>query len=244
MFTSTFPISSEGGDTSFQNNVPDPVTSGKELPTFKFELEKSEGKVMGGSYGKEATVVQLPISKAIAGVSTRMEPGVMRKLHWHATAAEWAFVTEGRVRTTVIDPQGCSETNDFEPGDVWYFPRGHGHVLETLGDKPCHFILVFDNGYFSEFGTFSISDWIGHAPRSCSPRTSACPPRPSTAFRRRRSISPKARSRPRSRFRRCRDGRNRRSPTNTACCRSSHSRHSMAGSSGASTARRFRSRRP
>jgi len=25
-------------------------------------------------------------------------------------------------------------------------------------------ILIFDNGYFSEFGTFSISDWIGHAP--------------------------------------------------------------------------------
>jgi oxalate decarboxylase len=88
----------------------------------------------------------------------RMEPSVMRELHWHATAAEWAFVTEGRVRTTVIDPQGCSETNEFQPGDIWYFPRGHGHVIETLGDKPCHFVLVFDNGYFSEFGTFSITD--------------------------------------------------------------------------------------
>ena len=88
----------------------------------------------------------------------------MRELHWHATAAEWAFVTDGRVRTTVIDPQGCSETNDFEPGDIWYFPRGHGHVIETLGSEPCHFVLVFDNGYFSEFGTFSISDWLGHAP--------------------------------------------------------------------------------
>ncbi len=165
MFSLTIPISSEGGDDSFQNNVPDPVTSGKELPTFKFELEKSTGKVIGNSYGKEATVAQLPISKGIAGVSMRMEPGVMRELHWHATAAEWAFVTEGRVRTTVIDPQGCSETNDFEPGDVWYFPRGHGHVIETLGDKPCHFILVFDNGYFSEFGTFSITDWLGHAPK-------------------------------------------------------------------------------
>ena len=144
---------------------PIPSTSGKELPTFKFELEKSEGRVMDGSYGKEATVEQLPISKGLAGVSMRMEPGVMRELHWHATAAEWAFVTDGRVRTTVIDPKGCSETNDFEPGDIWYFPRGHGHVIETLGDKPCHFILVFDNGYFSEFGTFSITDWMGHAPK-------------------------------------------------------------------------------
>ena len=73
---------------------------------------------------------------------------------------------EGRVRTTVIDPAGQAETNDFEPGDIWYFPRGHAHVLECLGNEPTHFILIFDNGYFSEFGTFSITDWIGHAPQS------------------------------------------------------------------------------
>ncbi len=153
------------GDESFQNNVPDPLLSGKELPTFKFELEKSTGKVIGNSSGKEATVLQLPISKGIAGVSMRLEPGAMRELHWHATAAEWAFVLEGRVRTSVIDPQGYAEINEFEPGDVWYFPRGHGHMLECLGDKPTHFILIFDNGYFSEFGTFSITDWMGHTPK-------------------------------------------------------------------------------
>jgi oxalate decarboxylase len=154
------------GDPSFMNNVPDGLLSGDELPTFKFALEKSAGKVIGGSYGKEATVAQLPISKGIAGVSMRLEPGAMRELHWHATAAEWAFVLAGRVRTTVIDPKGAAETNDFEPGDVWYFPRGHGHMLQCLGREPCHFILIFDNGYFSEFGTFSITDWIGHAPKA------------------------------------------------------------------------------
>jgi oxalate decarboxylase len=153
------------GDPSFMNNVPDPALAEKELPTFKFALEKSTGKVIGNSFGKEATVTQLPISKGIAGVSMKLEPGAMRELHWHATAAEWAFVLEGRVRTTVIDPQGASETNDFEPGDVWYFPRGHGHMLQCLDNKPCHFILIFDNGYFSEFGTFSITDWIGHTPK-------------------------------------------------------------------------------
>ncbi len=89
----------------------------------------------------------------------------MRELHWHANAAEWAFVVKGRVRTTVISPDGAAETNDFDPGDVWYFPRGHGHMLECLGNQPCHFILIFDNGYFSEFGTFSITDWIGHTPK-------------------------------------------------------------------------------
>jgi oxalate decarboxylase len=145
-------------------NEPDPLLQGDELPPFRFALEKSAGKTLGGSYGKEATVKQLPISKGIAGVSMRLEPGVMRELHWHATAAEWAFLIEGRCRTTVIDPQGRSEINDFDPGDIWYFPRGHAHSIQCLGDRPCHFILVFDNGYFSEFGTFSLSDWLGHTP--------------------------------------------------------------------------------
>src|SRR5262245_7874997 len=155
----------EAGDPSFMNNVPDPLLSHDVLPTFKFALERSRGRVVGGSTAKEATVKQFPISKGIAGVSMALEPGAMRELHWHATAAEWAFVDRGRVRTTVLGPGGFTETNDFEPGDVWYFPRGHGHMLECLGNEPCHFVLIFDNGYFSEFGTFSITDWMGHTPR-------------------------------------------------------------------------------
>jgi oxalate decarboxylase len=157
--------SAEAGDPSFMNNVPDPLLTGEELPTFKFALEASRGRESNGSSAKEATVTQLPISKGIAGVTMRLAPGGMRELHWHATAAEWAYIVSGRVRTTVFDPDGRAETNDFDPGDIWYFPRGHGHMLECLGDAPCHFILIFDNGYFSEFGTFSITDWIGHVPK-------------------------------------------------------------------------------
>ncbi|MBR1277119.1 cupin domain-containing protein [Bradyrhizobium sp. AUGA SZCCT0283] len=67
------------------------------MPTFKFALEKSDGKVIGNSYGKEATVAQLPISKGIAGVSMRLEPGAMRELHWHPNADEWQYVVEGKV---------------------------------------------------------------------------------------------------------------------------------------------------
>src|SRR5438093_2511698 len=153
------------GDISFQNNVRDVVLARKDLRPFKFELEKSKGKVLGNSFGKEVTVEQLPSSKGIAGVSMQLDPGVMRELHWHATAAEWAFVVKGRVRTTVINPVGQTETNDFDPGDIWHFPRGHAHMLECLGNELTHFILIFDNGYLSEFGTFSITDWIGHAPK-------------------------------------------------------------------------------
>ena len=108
----------EAGDPSFMNNVPDPLLSGKELPTFKFALEKSKAKVIGKSTAREATVEEFPISKGIAGVSMGLEPGAMRELHWHATAAEWAYVDKGRVRTTVLGPGGDAGTNDLEPGDV------------------------------------------------------------------------------------------------------------------------------
>ena len=47
------------------------------------------------------------MSKSIAGVSMRLKPGGIRELHWHAIAAEWAFVINGKVRTTVIAPNGA-----------------------------------------------------------------------------------------------------------------------------------------
>jgi oxalate decarboxylase len=65
----------DAGDPSFMNNVPDPLLSDKELPTFKFALEKSKGRVSGQNYAKEATVKQLPISKGIAGVTMGLAPG-------------------------------------------------------------------------------------------------------------------------------------------------------------------------
>jgi oxalate decarboxylase len=94
----------------------------------------------------------------------RLQPGGLRELHWHANAAEWAYMLAGQVRITVFDPWGHWETSDFGPGDVWYFPRGHGHSLQGIGTQESHFILGFDNGAFSEFGTFSITDWVAHTP--------------------------------------------------------------------------------
>jgi oxalate decarboxylase len=43
------PEPAKAGDPGFMINVPDPLLSGPELPAFKFALEKSEGKVIGGS---------------------------------------------------------------------------------------------------------------------------------------------------------------------------------------------------
>jgi oxalate decarboxylase len=142
----------------------DAAEAKEELPTFRYPLEEQKGRITEGGSAKEATVKQLPISTGLAGVSMRLKPGGLRELHWHANAAEWAFVVKGRVRTTVIGPDALSETNDFDPGDVWYFPRGHGHAVQNLGRDEAHFILVFDDGGFSEYRTFSVTDWLANTP--------------------------------------------------------------------------------
>src|SRR6266850_7460132 len=136
-----------------------------DMPDFHFSLDSSRPKVTSGGWAKEATVHQFPISKGIAGVHMFLDPGAARELHWHAIAAEWAYVIDGRCQTVVLDPSGASEINNYGPGDLWFFPKGHGHAIQTIGDKPCHFVLSFDNGGFSEHSTFSITDWIDVTPK-------------------------------------------------------------------------------
>lgn len=137
---------------------------GADLPSFRYPLGEKPAKTFDGGWAKEATVAEFPVSDKLAGVLMQLAPGGLRELHWHANAAEWAYVLKGRCRVTTIDPQGRSQIADFSPGDVWYFPRGFGHSIQGLGPDDCLFVLVFDNGYFSEFGTFSITDWLGHTP--------------------------------------------------------------------------------
>ena len=67
------------GDLSFQNNVPDALLSGKELPTFKFELERSKGKVLGEQLwqgSNDRTVADLERNRRrIDAAGTRRDAG-------------------------------------------------------------------------------------------------------------------------------------------------------------------------
>src|SRR5258708_5545722 len=76
------------------------------LPDFKYDLDNSKGWEGEGGSAKEVTVEEFPVSQSIAGVSMRLKPGAIRELHWHAIAAEWALVISGKLRTTVINPNG------------------------------------------------------------------------------------------------------------------------------------------
>lgn len=132
---------------------------------FSFSLKNQKARILDSGWAKQATVLDFPVSKNLAGVLMSLKPGGLRELHWHANAAEWGFVISGNVRTTIFDPQGHSEINEFKEGDIWYFPRGHGHSIQGLDPHGTTFMLVFDNGSFSEFATFSLTDWLSKTPK-------------------------------------------------------------------------------
>ena len=48
--------------------------------------------------------------------------------------------------------------------DLWFFPPGLPHSIQGLNPDGCEFMLVFDDGAFSESATVLLSDTIGHLP--------------------------------------------------------------------------------
>ncbi|MEP9379884.1 cupin domain-containing protein [Aquabacter sp. CN5-332] len=142
---------------------PAPAPDGE---TFTIDLlGQPDHFAMNGCWLREANFRNFPASKGISGGVITLAAGALRELHWHANAAEWAYVLSGRCRVSIIDPNGKSQTLDFAAGDTWYFPRGYGHAIQSLDDKACTFLLAFDSGVYSEYATFSLSNWLGNMPK-------------------------------------------------------------------------------
>jgi oxalate decarboxylase len=140
-----------------------PATDAGTVPNLKFSFANAHNRVLSGGWAREITSRELPIATAMAGVNMRMKPGGIRELHWHKEA-EWAYVLAGGARVSLLDDEGRLFIDDVGVGDLWYFPPGLPHSIQALADG-VEFLLVFDDGDFSENETFLITDWFNHTPR-------------------------------------------------------------------------------
>jgi oxalate decarboxylase len=141
-----------------------PSTDSKSLvQTFKYPFSFANKRTYEGGWSREVTVRELPVSKSLAGVNMRLTAGGVRELHWH-TADEWAIVLYGTARITAIDRDGKSFVADAKKNDLWYFPSGIPHSIQGLGPDGTEFLLVFDDGDFSESETVLLSDSMAHLP--------------------------------------------------------------------------------
>jgi oxalate decarboxylase len=146
------------------SNTPPPTDHGDVGPIwYSFDLTKK--RIQRGGWTHQVTQRELPSSKDLAGVNMRLTKGSFRELHWH-TADEWAIMLYGNARVTVLNPDGTLFIDDVGMNDLWYFPAGYPHSIQGLGPDGCEFLLVFDEGMFSEDNTFLLSEWVAHTPLS------------------------------------------------------------------------------
>ena len=139
-----------------------PTTDAGTIPNLKYSYAAAHNRVLSGGWAREVTVRELPIATELAGVNMRLKPGGIRELHWHKEA-EWAYMIAGSARLTAVDAEGRNFIDDVAEGDLWFFPAGIPHSIQGL-EGGCEFLLVFDDGNFSENETFLITDWFAHTP--------------------------------------------------------------------------------
>src|SRR5207302_216683 len=133
------------------------------IPNLKFSFAAARNRILPAGWAREVTARELPVATTVAGVDMRLKPGAYRELHWHKEA-EWAFMLAGSARISAIDTQGRIFTDDIHYGDLWNFRAGIPHSIQGL-EEGCEFLLVFDDGNFSEDSTFLITDWFNHTPK-------------------------------------------------------------------------------
>jgi len=143
-----------------------PTTDSGDVPNGKWPLGLSHNRhgLAGSGYARQQNVDQLPIAKAMAGVDMRLEPNAYRELHWHK-ANEWALVLNGSVRLNAVDEAGATFADDLQAGDVWFFPAGIPHSIQA-SQEGVEFLLIFDDGSFSEDGTSLVSELFERNPKS------------------------------------------------------------------------------
>jgi oxalate decarboxylase len=154
-------------NVSLEGENPDqlasPASDAGTVPNLKFSFAAAHNRLLNGGWAREVTSRELPIATELAGVNMRLNPGAIREMHWHKEA-EWSYMLAGSARITAVDGQGRNFIDDVKEGDLWNFPAGIPHSIQALQDG-CEFLLVFDDGDFSENETFLICDWFVHTPR-------------------------------------------------------------------------------
>jgi oxalate decarboxylase family bicupin protein len=136
------------------------------LPNAKWPMALSHNRhgLQNSGWARQQNTDQLPVAKSMAGVDMRLEPNAYRELHWH-TANEWSYILNGSVRLASIDEAGRTFVDDLEAGDVWFFPAGKPHSIQAL-ENGVEFLLVFDEGDFSEDATFLVSELFLRNPKA------------------------------------------------------------------------------
>ena len=140
-----------------------PATDVGSMPLSWASFNNAPRRIQNGGWAREVTQYDFAQANTISGVNMRLTSGGIREMHWHQFA-EWAYMTYGSCRITILDEKGRPYIADVKEGDLWYFPAGLPHSLQGIGSDGCEFLICFDDGKASEFATLLVTEWFTHTP--------------------------------------------------------------------------------
>ncbi|CAG8976760.1 hypothetical protein HYALB_00008418 [Hymenoscyphus albidus] len=141
-------------------------TDGGLVTNLKWSMSLSGMNLFEGGFVREQVVTDLPPSKDFSAAQNHVNQGAIRHMHWH-DINEWGYVTAGSLLIGAVSDEGKNQVFRANKGDMWFFPKGQGHVIQGLSSPGAEYLLVFDNGDFDAKGrTFNVDDWLVHTPPS------------------------------------------------------------------------------
>jgi len=155
----------------FQGRVPGDLTLDQTAvrgpngaPPYPFTFSLAGLKPVKQTKGGEVRIADstnFTVAKSVAAALVTIHPGGLREMHWHPNADEWQYWLKGKGRLGVFDTGPNAKTTDFNPGDIGYVKRNHGHYIKNTGDTDLQMLEVFRSDHFADI---SLSNWLAHTP--------------------------------------------------------------------------------
>lgn len=128
---------------------------------YRMVAQKPMAKTPGGEL-YIASAREFPMSSTMTGMLLKLKPGAMHEPHWHPNANEWIYLSKGRVRVALFEPEKRMAVTELAVGDIAYIPQNAGHSVQNVGNEDAEVIGAFDNGSYQEI---ALADWVAKVPR-------------------------------------------------------------------------------
>ncbi len=144
------------------NIVTKDTTMSKSALSFRYQLEKTTPQTGAGGITRGASVREFP-ARSASPASPCGCTGSMRELHWHANAAEWAYVVSGTAARRCCTPAVARRPTASAPATSGISPAAGGTASRARPRRmPLHPDLR--QWRLLRGHTFSVTDWR-RAPR-------------------------------------------------------------------------------
>ena len=133
------------------------------MPNMVFPFSLAHTRQEEGGWTREITDRLLPIAHELAIVDMKLNPGAYRELHWHVQS-EFGIHAQRQRADQRRRPGGTQLPGGRQAGRPLVLPGRIPHHLQA-SEEGMEFLLVFDDGCYSEDATFQITDFFAHTPK-------------------------------------------------------------------------------